>query len=210
MQAPVCGFIVDRKRVEREEGSGGSDDDDDGCMIDWVDDDNADDTLSLERRMIIGRYPAGKQRIEFVHGCFGIKGSFFAGHFKGRAGAVFFTLFGAQAMSAGRIFCVPTPVCHAFWVLNRVCKRVRAKYFPQLELPTWGNSILHTHDCIPVTDAILRNFSTWNPSLHRPYCDGSGNFSLFYATFPPGTHHSTDLTARATTVTKENNKLCQP
>ena len=54
MQAPVCGFIVDRKRVEREEGSGGSDDDDDGCMIDWVDDDNADDTLSLERRMIIG------------------------------------------------------------------------------------------------------------------------------------------------------------
>jgi hypothetical protein len=27
LQAPVCGLIVERRRVEREEGSGGSDED---------------------------------------------------------------------------------------------------------------------------------------------------------------------------------------
>ena len=33
---------------------------------------------------------------------------------------------GPKAISVGRNFCVHTPVCHASWVLNGVCKRDRA------------------------------------------------------------------------------------
>ena len=53
----------------------------------------------------------------------------------------------------------------------------------------------HAHGA---TWPILRNFSTWNPSLHRPYCDGSGNFSFYFTQlFHLESYHSTDLTARA-------------